>query len=506
MHSYLQTFLVFSAAAATVLAAPVGSATCPTRDDAGGALIESILQTNGQFLDCRYQKAGRCSYFVAEGSFSSGSSVCPDSASAASAPSSDSSSSESATCVATDDAGGALLSSSDGPIGFVSCKYQVAGTCGYFSPGGQFSSGASICPDSITAAGSSSPPGATANLKSSPALSTGYASSFEQAQCVSTDDSGSALQIVSLTSDGFVVCLYQAAGSCVYFSPGGQFSSGSSTCPDSITPAGSPPTSGTNDASTGSASSPDLAQCVATDDTGSTLQSSRVTADGFVACSYQAAGNCEYFSPGGQFSAGASTCPNSITPGGGSSSSGTNDSSSGSAPGTALAQCVATDDAGSALQSSNVTADGFVACDYQTAKNCEYFTPGGEFSAGASTCPDSITPADTTSASGAIGVGTFLADTDDSGSSSESSKKSGIPQPAIIALLALNALLVVGVLAAGSWWLWGRRGATNSSYLKTLYTSVDTSRDTTVPLTHGASQGPYYDPRETKTRSIFETD
>ncbi|KAJ7648460.1 hypothetical protein B0H17DRAFT_435405 [Mycena rosella] len=176
MPSYLQTFLVLSAATVTVLAAPTRSATCPAHDDAGGALINAITEKNGQFLDCRYQKAGLCTYFITEGSFSSGSSICPDSAIAASGGSA----SGSATCGLTDDAGSTLQGSSVGTDGFVSCKYQAAGTCKYFSPGGQFSAGASTCPDSITPdkGSSSSAFGSKTGVKTnSNAVSAGSASS-----------------------------------------------------------------------------------------------------------------------------------------------------------------------------------------------------------------------------------------------------------------------------------------------------------------------------------------
>ncbi|KAJ6558320.1 hypothetical protein B0H19DRAFT_1150770 [Mycena capillaripes] len=584
---YMLRFPIFFALAASAFAAPTRSSTCPPRDDAGGALIEQIAEKNEQFLDCRYQNAGLCTYFAVQGSFSSGSSVCPDSALASSSGANSggsSSSSGAAKCVATDDAGSALQNSNIGSDGFVSCKYQTAGTCEYFSPGGQFSAGSSICPDSITPGRSSSfgsasksdaTPSLSNNLSTSSGLaqcvatddagsplqntgttqdglvaceyqtaghceyftpggqfssgsstcpdsitsaassgSVGSSSSSDQAQCVAADDAGSALQNSSITDDGFVACKYQAAGLCEYFTPGGQFSSGSSTCPDSITAAGNSSSSGTVDnssssstspGSTDTASSPSLAQCVAADDAGSALQSSSKTDDGFVVCKYQAAGTCEYFTPGGQFSSGSSTCPDGITPAGSSSSSGTvdNSSSSGTSTGStnttsSLAQCVATDDAGSALQNTGITADGFVTCIYQAAGTCEYFTPGGQFSAGSSTCPDSITPASSSSPSGSS-VGSFLADSDNSSSSSSGSSNK-MSQPVVIALLAMNAVLVIAVLAAGTVWVLGRRPKRSSS-LRGLYAKVDATRETSVPLTHDAAEVPYSD---LKPRSVFE--
>ncbi|KAJ6525123.1 hypothetical protein B0H19DRAFT_1276215 [Mycena capillaripes] len=212
------------------------------------------------------------------------------------------------------------------------------------------------------------------------AAPSGMNSARSLARCPAKDDNGSPLLSTSVTADGFVACNYQAAGHCEYFTPGGQFSSGSSVCPDSITPGSARSTEG----STLSARA--LARCPARDDNGSPLLSTSVTSDGFVACNYQAAGHCEYFTPGGQFSSGSSVCPDSITPG---SARSTEDSTLSTR---ALARCPARDDNGSPLLSTNVTSDGFVACNYQAAGHCEYFTPGGQFSSGSSVCPDSITP------------------------------------------------------------------------------------------------------------------
>ncbi|KAJ7930570.1 hypothetical protein B0H13DRAFT_2532883 [Mycena leptocephala] len=491
--------LIFFAITSSAFAAPTRSSTCPPRDDNGGALIEEIAEKNGQFLDCRYSKAGLCTYFAIQGSFSSGSSVCPDSAIASSSGSNSGGSepsSSAAKCVAKDDAGSALKSSNIGSDGFVSCQYQAAGTCEVdnFPPG----QAPVQTPSRLGLVflqrhlRELSPP--SSDVPTSLTITSG---SSALAQCVATDDAGSLLQSSGITADGFVSCQYQTAGTCVYFSPGGQFSSGSSTCPDGITPAGNSSLGTT----TGSSANSDLAQCVATDDAGSTLQSSANTTDGFVSCQYQAAGTCVYFSPGGQFSSGGSICPDSITPASNPSSSDTSTGSgSANSATSSLAQCVAEDDAGSALQSSGTTDDGFVTCKYQTAGSCEYFTPGGQFSAGSSTCPDSITPANSSPAS-ASSIGSFLADS--SSSNSSANKPAGGMSSVVIALLAMNAILVVGVLVSGAVWVRGRRPSKRSSSLKGLYAKVDASRETTVPLTHGAAPAYYSDG---KPRSVFEDD
>ncbi|KAJ6458853.1 hypothetical protein C8R47DRAFT_1162751 [Mycena vitilis] len=205
------------------------------------------------------------------------------------------------------------------------------------------------------------------------------------AACVARDDNGSPLLSNGLTDDGFVFCQYQAAGRCEYFTPSGEFSAGSSVCPDSITP-------GTSKRVLSKRASSSLATCVAQDDNGSPLLGNGITNDGFVFCQYQAAGRCEYFTPSGEFSAGSSVCPDSITPG-------TSKRVLFKRASSTLAICVGKDDNGSPLLSNGLTDDGFVFCQYQAAGRCEYFTPSGEFSAGSSVCPDSITLSKRTSAS-----------------------------------------------------------------------------------------------------------
>jgi hypothetical protein len=49
--------------------------------------------------------------------------------------------------------------------------------------------------------------------------------------------------------------------------------------------------------------------CPAKDDQGSPLTHQEVTSNGLLGCSYAAAGGCEYFLGNGNFSSGASTCP-----------------------------------------------------------------------------------------------------------------------------------------------------------------------------------------------------
>ncbi|KAJ7467520.1 hypothetical protein FB451DRAFT_1401525 [Mycena latifolia] len=160
---------VMVAAATAALAAPARltrRVNCTPTDDDGSALTGSSVDADDSFATCSYKDAGECTYFFADGSFSSGSSTCPkglpqDAASSSSSntggstsgsgSSSSSSSSGSISpninCAAVDDDGSPLTASSaDAAHDFATCEYQKAGECTYFFADGSFSSGGSTCP------------------------------------------------------------------------------------------------------------------------------------------------------------------------------------------------------------------------------------------------------------------------------------------------------------------------------------------------------------------------
>ncbi|KAJ7082915.1 RmlC-like cupin [Mycena belliarum] len=104
-----------------------------------------------------------------------------------------------------------------------------------------------------------------------------------------------------------------------------------------------------------------------------------------------------------------------------------------------------------------------------------------------------------------------------SGSNSES-ESSNKPSPALIALLAINGVLVIGVIVLGGLYFRKRRASERVNRHKQLYTSISVSGDPifaapekpyddaaapgdTTPLTHGLTHGPYYDPHEPASRS-----
>ncbi|KAF9037409.1 hypothetical protein BDZ89DRAFT_1061568 [Hymenopellis radicata] len=338
MTRYLSTFFVLLASALSI-----NALTCPPRDNAGSRLTSQSM--DGSFTVCVYPVARTCEYF-SNGSFSSGSSDCPSSISRREpepeAKAEVATRAAAVSCPPRDNAGSPLLSTGmDGS--FIVCVYQVARTCEYFSNGG-FSSGSSDCPSSISrrevevearAAAVSCPPRDNAG---SPLLSTG-------------------------TDGGFIVCVYQVARTCEYFSNGG-FSSGSSDCPSSIS---------RREVEVEARAA--AVSCPPRDNAGSPLLSTG-TDGGFIVCVYQVARTCEYFSNGG-FSSGSSDCPSSISR-----------REVEVEARAAAVSCPPRDNAGSPLLSTG-TDGSFIVCVYQVARTCEYFSNGG-FSSGSSDCPSSI--------------------------------------------------------------------------------------------------------------------
>ncbi|KAF9013760.1 hypothetical protein BDZ89DRAFT_1142452 [Hymenopellis radicata] len=114
-------------------------AVCPIADNAGSELESSTIDDEG-FLACGYATSF-CTYFL-NGGFSSGSSVCPSSADVI-----DDTPPPTGACPPFDNAGGAFIK--EGTIDtFISCTYEVARICTYFT-NGNFDSGSSDCPSSI---------------------------------------------------------------------------------------------------------------------------------------------------------------------------------------------------------------------------------------------------------------------------------------------------------------------------------------------------------------------
>jgi hypothetical protein len=280
-----------------------------------------------------------------------------------------------ATCPPVDNNNSTLVSQGlDG--NFVLCIYESAGRCTYFSNGG-FSSGGSVCPDRILNGDDGDDNDVTAT-------------------CPETDDTGSAL-LSSAVEDGEVVCYYEKAGFCSYFTNGG-FSSGSSDCPDSAI---SKKKNKVKARETEAAVEKRAASCPEVDNNGSPLLSSGPASDprNGIRCVYQQARTCIYFS-NGSFSSGSSVCPTSI-----SNNNNFKVREANAAPGPVpaplpktednavekRASCPAVDNNGSPLLSSRRVSDPprGIRCVYKQARFCTYFS-NGSFSSGSSICPTSI--------------------------------------------------------------------------------------------------------------------
>ncbi|KAF7362705.1 hypothetical protein MVEN_00619800 [Mycena venus] len=162
------TFSIVVTAASVALAVPTPfkrGINCAAVDDNGTALTGSSADATNSFATCIYKGAGDCTYFFADGSFSSGSSACPqglpqDTVSAGTSNSDSSSSdsintaaSDSVVCPAVDKDGSALSASSSfkDELGneFAQCTYPSAGVCAFFFADGSFSSGSSTCPKGL---------------------------------------------------------------------------------------------------------------------------------------------------------------------------------------------------------------------------------------------------------------------------------------------------------------------------------------------------------------------
>ncbi|KAJ7072676.1 hypothetical protein C8F01DRAFT_1104905 [Mycena amicta] len=161
-------------------------------------------------------------------------------------------------------------------------------------------------------------------------------------------------------------------------------------------------------------------------------------------------------------------------------------SGSSSSSSAAPAQCLPTDIEGSLLDNTvMLNASGQVACSWQIACDCIYNSPSGTLASGSSSCPKSIMPGprggSSSSSSGSKASSGKLNQELEETSSSSTRGWDNRLSPAVIVGLVINGVFVLG--------------------MKVLYTSVDDTRETFVPLTHGTTEGAYYDPHEDKNKS-----
>ncbi|KAK7042486.1 hypothetical protein R3P38DRAFT_317901 [Favolaschia claudopus] len=177
MHFSILPLVVAATVYTAVFAAPTPSRrevgiNCPSVDDDTSPLLGSGADQAQSLALCYYQEARNCKYFT-DGSFSSGSSVCPDglpqdpelfTGGSSDSTSSDSDSTSSngeigisffdgVTCASTDEAGSELTAAKfvadNSGNEFAQCTYETAGVCAFFFADGSFSSGSSECPEGV---------------------------------------------------------------------------------------------------------------------------------------------------------------------------------------------------------------------------------------------------------------------------------------------------------------------------------------------------------------------
>ncbi|KAJ6620425.1 hypothetical protein B0H10DRAFT_2215951 [Mycena sp. CBHHK59/15] len=374
---------------------------------------------------------------------------------------------------------GSPLTASSTSADTISCTYNSdLSPCTYFIDGG-FQSGSSNCPHNIDSSTTSA--------------------TITNFLCLAFDDNLSAGKDGSpltsaFNSTGVLICNFQDNNMCTYSQSNGASDSNPGDCPKSANPVGF---------------SSNGFSCLTVDIPGSPLIGTSLTTAGDLACSYADGNLCTYLDGG--FDSGSSDCPTSLS-GSGNGSVSTSTSSSGSGL-SGIIMCLQQDNAGSNLISAEVTPDSLFSCHYADGNTCMYFGANGEFNSGSSTCPPSIAPG-----SGPIGSGVGLglagaiakggdsllatsdAATSDNGSSGNSN--GAIPQPILIALLAMNGFLVIGVIVIAGVSISDRRSASNTKLRPfstgTGYKDVES---VSVPLTHGSDEGKYYDPQPSRPPS-----
>ncbi|KAJ6482986.1 hypothetical protein C8R47DRAFT_1273245 [Mycena vitilis] len=258
-------------------------------------------------------------------------------------------------------------------------------------------------------------------------------------------------------------CQWNFLGACQYSRIDGSFQqqwSATQVCPPTINPAQLNSTK---------------FNCLSNDTAGWPLIGSSATVEQELACTYyngdvhDSAYYCKYDTTGTLTATSEGTCPGLAD-----AVKSTNKPSS--------SMCLETNNAGGILSSVSLTGpNGTMACLYNDNNSCTYFISNGTFNSGPSACPISIAPG-----SGPVGTGVpigAIAEASPVAAAAAASpspdKKKGLPQPVIIALLALNGALVIGVLGLGGFWVCRRHSGSTRSV---DYTKVYASRE-----------GDYYD-------------
>ncbi|KAJ7149414.1 hypothetical protein C8R43DRAFT_1007045 [Mycena crocata] len=281
--------------------------------------------------------------------------------------------------------------------------------------------------------------------------------------CPLTDKANATL-VTESTVGAFTTCTYTGAFKmCTYFATDGSFSSGSSDCPASIGGSAPPPPP-----------PPSSGRCPYQDESFYPLTSEYSIGE-FTTCNFRGPHMCVYFASTGGYSSGSSkNCPSSIYP--------FAPPAPPPPPSSASGQCPLTDKANGQLH-NDYHFEGIVMCTYSNDTTlCAYAQTDGSWNSGTIDCPSSIAPMKFTSSpssnSSVVAVAgaaaqndntaTFgssrLADNDNNSRNGTSGKFKGtfISQPILIALLAINGVLVIAILVIAGVWVFGRRGSRSS--------------------------------------------
>ncbi|KAJ7656005.1 hypothetical protein DFH06DRAFT_1298361 [Mycena polygramma] len=316
---------------------------------------------------------------------------------------------------------------------------------------------------------------------------------------------GSQLEHAVNVSETVIQCQYSDGDSCWYTRNDGNMQTGSKTCPSSIDP---------------SSYTESQYDCDELNPKQSLLIGTSVTAKaGNLACAYDDGTMCTYSEQDGSLVSGSTgLCPSTVT------SSTYCVASSYSQPPSSYSPnvCHSKDNSGEGIISSAPSSDGtLLQCGYSGGHKCMYFISNATLSWGSwpGVCPQTIVPPvaipgdisvpqhnshSTQSGSGAGNGNAAAASNNNAAAAGKDLLASEEPvsakkpiSPFLIALLAMNGVLVLGVLILGGVWIVRREGR-GTKYQRVGKDNVGDAAS--VPLTLGA-QGSYYDaPEEPKER------
>ncbi|KAJ6550001.1 hypothetical protein B0H19DRAFT_1160201 [Mycena capillaripes] len=412
--------------------------------------LHNSISINETVIECIYLDQSSCYYNRHDGSMMQGSHYCPHTISPTQIAVSEQ------VCVNVNLEAHTLIGASVTVTEHIlACVYSDSSMCMYSSQG-SLHQGGSSCPVTVTASAS-----ASVSVSSSSSSSTGASPASSSHvdvsaticlafnENVSANSNGYGLQTSISVNETVIECIYLDQSSCYYNRHVSNV-------------------------------------CINVNLEAHTLIGASVTVtEHLLACVYSDSSMCMYSSQG-SLKTGASSCPTTVS---------------------SSIVCAEFDEINGRLVSSQPHNE-FLVCHYSDSEICSYVAATGVLTGGTKHCPASIAPQLNNSKQSGIfpGVGSAAAAgapasdrlvDNNSTSSGDSSTGSGISlsKPILIALLAMNVVLVLTVLAIGCVWLFGRRTEGRPTRLRALSTgsgSYKTVQSMSVPLTH-SDEGLYYD-------------